>query len=57
MNWLIVAFFYLIATFFSIKTIMYGVFEIKQKNTFGGAFVIVFSIATYVLFAVMMTLQ
>ena len=49
--------FYIIATIIGIKTISYGIFEIKEKNIFGGSLVIFITIAAYVLFAVLMYLQ
>ena len=55
MNYLVNSLFYIIATFFSIKTIFYGIYELKQKNLFGGSFVIIFSIASYILVLVMMS--
>ena len=53
---LLVIIFYIIATIFSIKTISYGIFELKQKNFFGGTFVILFSVFSYVLFFIAMYL-
>lgn len=48
---------YIIATIIGIKTISYGIYEIKEKNKFGGSLVILVTIAAYVLFAVLMYLQ
>lgn len=57
MNIFIVVLFYIIAILITIRTISYGVFEIKQKNKFGGSLVILIAIASFVFFAVMMSLQ
>ena len=48
---------YIISTVIGIKTISYGVYEIKEKNKFGGSLVIFITIVAYVLFAVLMYLQ
>ncbi len=50
-------FFYFLATFFEIKTVFYGSYEIEQKNKFGGTFIIIFSAISYILFLVMMSMQ
>ncbi len=57
MNYIVNILFYILATFFGIKTIFYGLYEIQQKNKFGGSFVIIFCIFAYVLFMAMMLLQ
>lgn len=57
MNYIVNVLFYILATFFGVKTIFYGAYEIKQKNIFGGIFVIGFCISAYVLFVVMMLSQ
>ena len=57
MNYLINILFYILATFFGIKTIFFGVYEIQQKNIFGGVLVILFALQAYVLFVAMMIMQ
>jgi len=55
MNILTNCLFFILSTFFCIKTIFYGIYELKQKNTFGGSFVIVLSFISYILFIVIMS--
>lgn len=57
MNYLINILFYMLATFFGIKTIFFGVYEIQQKNIFGGILVIMFALQAYILFMAMMLMQ
>lgn len=54
MNIIVNILFYILATFLSVKTVFYGIFEIQQKNFFGGVFVIIFSSLVYLLFIIVM---
>ena len=53
MNYFIIFLIYLFATFTIIKSIFYGIYELKQQNTFGGIFVITFCVLSYLLFVIM----
>lgn len=57
MNYTVNILFYILATFFGIKTIFYGIYELHQKNILGGIFVVGFSIIAYILFIAMMAIQ
>lgn len=48
---------FIIATVIMIKTIGYGIFEIKEKNKFGGSLVVFISVISYLLFIIMMYLE
>lgn len=57
MNYIVNILFYILATFFCIKTIFYGIYEFNQKNTLGGISITVFSVIAYILFIIMMLKQ
>lgn len=57
MDFLIAILFFSLASFFGIKTIFFGIYEIQQKNIFGGSFVIIFATLAFVLFSAMMIMK
>lgn len=54
---LVLSIIFIIATVIIIKTICYGIFEIKEKNKFGGSLVITISVISYLLFIIMIYLH
>lgn len=55
---LITAFLFLLGICITIKTIVYGIYEIRNcKNIFGGWFVIIFSIVTFALFSISLVIE
>ena len=58
MDGLITAFLFLLGIWILIKTIVYGIYEIRKcENSFGGCLVIIFSVATFALFSVFLFIE
>ena len=46
-----------LASFATTKTLFYSMYELKQKNKFGGICVILFSVISYLMFSILIFRQ
>ena len=57
MKIIILTILFILASLSTFKTIFYGIYEIKQKNIFGGICVISFSSLAYLLLSILFLMQ